>query len=119
MSKILIVDDNESNIKFLRIILSKTGYNVLEAKNGKTAIEIAIKENPELILMDIMMPELDGFEALKILKNMDNLKNIPVIAITALAMKGDKEKILDAGFIDYISKPIDYKELLKKINRFI
>lgn len=117
MRKILIVDDNESNIKFLRVILSKTGYNVLEANNGKDAIEIAIKENPDLILMDIMMPGLDGFESLKILKSLDNIKNIPVIAITALAMKGDKEKILDAGFIDYISKPVDYKELLEKIKR--
>jgi CheY-like chemotaxis protein len=117
MRKILIVDDNESNIKFLRILLSKTGYNVLEANNGKDAIDLAIKETPSLILMDIMMPGLDGFEALKILKSLNNVKNIPVIAITALAMKGDKEKILDAGFIDYISKPVDYKELLEKIKR--
>ena len=119
MDKILVVDDNERNVKFLRIVLSKVGYKVLEASNVRDAINLAVKETPSLILMDIMMPVMNGFEALKILKDMENLKNIPVIAITALAMKGDKEKILDAGFIDYISKPIDYKELLEKINRLI
>lgn len=115
--KILIVDDNESNVKFLTILLSKVGYNILTTFNAKTAIDLANSELPHLILMDIMMPELDGFEAIKILKDTDNTKHIPVIAVTAYAMKGDKEKILKSGFNDYISKPIDYKELLEKINK--
>jgi CheY-like chemotaxis protein len=119
MKKILIVDDNEVNVEYLKVLLSKAGYIVLASLDAKAAISLAESELPDLILMDIMMPNLDGFEALKILKAMDKLKNIPVIAVTAQAMKGDKEKTIQAGFNDYIAKPINYKELLEKIKKLI
>src|SRR4030042_1877687 len=103
--KILIVEDNEKNRTLVKDVLEYHGYEVIEAGNGKEGIKIAKENNPDLILMDIQMPVMSGYDAIKI------------IALTSFAMKGDKEKIMEEGFDDYIAKPIDIRrlpELVKK-----
>lgn len=113
--KILVVDDNQDNRKLVVKVLSKRGYQMVEAVDGEDALSKAVEEMPDLILMDISMPKIDGHEVTKRLKNQNDFKNIPIIAMTAHAMKGDKEKALHAGCEDYISKPIDIHELPEKI----
>ena len=116
---ILIVEDDAKNLKLFRDLLQVSGYTTLEATDGKQGVELAREEKPDLILMDIQMPVMDGLEATKLLKNDDVTKDIPVIALTAYAMKGDEEKMREAGFDGYISKPIDVKGFLKKISEVI
>ena len=110
--KILLVDDEPDILEFMEYNLKKEGYIVLLAKNGAEAVEIAKREIPQLIILDIMMPEMDGYEAMKRIRAQIKFKNIPVIALTAKAMKDDKQKCIDAGANDYIAKPIDVERLL-------
>ncbi len=117
--KILIVEDNKNNRKLFRDILKYSGYEVLEAQDGAEGIKTAVEQMPDLILMDIQMPVMDGFEALKALRNMPETGKIKIIALTSFAMAGDKKKILKAGFDDYISKPIDTRKLPEIVKRFI
>ncbi len=116
---ILIVEDDPKNLKLFRDLLQVSGYTTLEAADGKQGVELTREEKPDLILMDIHMPVMDGLEATKLLKNDDVTKDIPIIALTAYAMKGDEEKMREAGFDGYISKPIDVKGFLKKISEVI
>ncbi|HWZ21065.1 MAG TPA: response regulator, partial [Cytophagaceae bacterium] len=111
--KVLIVDDDIRNIYSLTNVLEEEGMNCLTAENGVVAIKI-LKENPsiEIVLMDIMMPVMDGYEATKEIRNINNFKKLPIIALTAKAMKGDREKCLDVGMSDYVSKPINIEQLL-------
>jgi CheY-like chemotaxis protein len=109
--KILIVEDNEKNRTLVKDVLEYHGYEVIEAGNGKEGIKIAKENNPDLILMDIQMPVMSGYDAIKILKNNPETKDIKIIALTSFAMKGDKEKIMEEGFDDYIAKPIDIRRL--------
>ncbi|HWJ28354.1 MAG TPA: response regulator, partial [Flavisolibacter sp.] len=111
--KILVVDDDIRNIYSLSNVLEEEGMICLTAENGKVAIKV-LKENPdiEIVLMDIMMPEMDGYEATKIIRGMDRFRKLPIIALTAKAMKGDREKCLNAGMSDYISKPVNIEQLL-------
>lgn len=99
----------------VREILTLNGYDTIEAKNGLEAVKIAAVEKPDIVLMDIQLPEMDGFTATRILKADARTKNIPVIALTASAMKGDEEKILSQGFDGYVAKPIDVKKLVEMI----
>jgi len=120
MKKILVIDDNEKNRKLINVILVKSGFQVIEAENGEEGINIAKSERPDLILMDIQMPMMNGINASQILKSNLLTEHIPVIALTSLAMKGDRERIiLEAGCDGYISKPIDIKEFLNEVNKFI
>ncbi len=115
--KILIVEDNEKNRTLVKDVLEYHGYEVIEAGNGKEGIKMAKELKPDLILMDIQMPVMSGYDAIKILKNNPETKDIKIIALTSFAMKGDKEKIMEEGFDDYIAKPIDIRrlpELVKK-----
>jgi CheY-like chemotaxis protein len=112
---ILIVEDEPNNLKLLRDLLQTSGYTTIEATDGEQGVVLAKSKKPDLILMDIMMPVVDGLEATRILKADTTTKNIPVLALTAYAMKGDKERILEAGCDGYISKPINIKELLKEV----
>ena len=112
---ILIVDDEPKNIELFRDLLQVVGYTTVEATNGKQGIDLAKDRQPGLILMDIQMPIMDGFEALRILKGDATTRNIPVIVLTSYAMKGDKERIFKAGCDEYIAKPVDIDELLKKV----
>ena len=113
--KILIIDDNAMNRKLFGFLLKKTGYEVFEAENGRQGIALATEIIPGLILMDIQMPDMDGITALKIIREQSTLRTIPVIAVTSFAMKGDRERLLSEGFVDYISKPIDSDVFLTSI----
>lgn len=120
MKKILIVDDNEKNRKLIKTLLVKSGFDVIEGENGEEGVNLAKSERPDLILMDIQMPIMDGINASKTLKSNLLVKHIPIIALTSFAMKGDRERIiLEAGCDGYISKPIDIKEFLNEMNKFI
>lgn len=109
--KILIVEDNAQNMKVMVMTLRPHGYTILQAVNGEEALDMAVKEKPGLIIMDIRLPRLDGVEVTKKLRSMPDFSNTPVIAVTAYAMKGDKERFLSAGCDAYISKPIDTRQL--------
>ncbi|MFH1293183.1 MAG: response regulator [Pseudomonadota bacterium] len=110
---ILIVEDDLKNLKLVRDLLQVSGYVTIEATNGKQGVEMARTKKPDLILMDIQMPVMDGLEAIKILKGDDATKGIPIVALTAYAMKGDEEKMIEVGCDGYIPKPIDIKGFLK------
>ena len=117
--KILIVDDDPRNVFVLASALEEYGAEILEAENGKVALEKLDKEKTDLILMDIMMPVMDGFETIKAIRSKKELTNIPIIALTAKTLKGDKEKCIKAGANDYISKPVEYDALIRLVKAWI
>jgi|SRR3989337_1996997 len=117
--KVLVVEDNPMNKILVREILTANGYEVVEADTGSSAIKKVMGERPDIILMDLNLPEMDGITATKILKSDDNCRAIPVIALTASAMKGEVERILAEGFDGYISKPIEVKKFVKAISSYI
>lgn len=119
MPRIVLVEDNEDNRDMLSRRLTRKGYEVLIAVNGQEAVELVEKERPELVLMDISLPVMDGFEATRRLKASENTKKIPVIALTAHAMSGDREKAMEAGCDDYDVKPVELPRLLSKIEALI
>ena len=116
---ILIVEDEPKNMNLLRDLLQRFGYEILEASDGEQGVKSAGEKMPDLILMDIMMPKMDGLEATRIIKADIKTKHIPVIALTSYAMKGDREKTIEAGCDGYIAKPIDIKEVLKTIETYL
>jgi len=118
-SKILVVEDNQDNREMVVKVLKFNGYEVIEAVDGEEGIEKAKTEAPALILLDIYLPKMDGYEVAKRLKGDTGLRDIPVIALTAHAMKGNREQALAAGCDGYISKPIDIRELPKQIEQFL
>ena len=117
--KILVVEDNQDNREMVVKVLKFNGYEVIEAVDGEEGIEKAKTEAPALILLDIYLPKMDGYEVAKRLKGDTGLRDIPVIALTAHAMKGNREQALAAGCDGYISKPIDIRELPKQIEQFL
>lgn len=119
MAKIMVVEDNEKNMLLLKDILLVRGYDVIEARNGEEAIKMAKEKSPDLIFMDIQMPVMDGFEACRRLKNDPAAKKIKIIGITSYAMKGDREKVLEAGFDDYLAKPINTREIPELVKRYL
>ncbi len=119
MKKILLVEDNELNRDMLERRLKKRNFEVVCALDGQQAIEMAGKEHPDLILMDLSLPVIDGWEATRRIKADENLQTIPIIALTAHAMADDLDKAVAAGCNDYLTKPIDMELLLKKIGSFI
>jgi len=110
-AKILVIEDNEKNRRLLRDVLQFHGFAVVEAVNGEEGITMAREENPDIILMDMQMPVMDGFAAIRTLKKDPALKRIKIVAVTSFAMTGDREKIIAAGADGYVSKPIDTREL--------
>ena len=116
---VLIVEDNELNMKLFHDLLDAHGYKTLQTKDGMEALEIARNHRPDLILMDIQLPEVSGLEVTKWLKEDDELAAIPVIAVTAFAMKGDEEKIREGGCEAYIAKPISVGQFLETVRRFL
>ena len=119
MSKILIVEDNEMNRDMLSRRLERKGYEVVMAEDGQIGVDMSKSENPDLILMDLSLPVMDGWEATSNIKEDDDTKDIPIIVLTAHAMAGDREKAIEAGADEYDTKPIDFKRLLGKIKDFI
>ena len=115
MAKVLIVEDNPANMKLATFLLQSAGHTVLNATDAEAGLTLARGEQPNLILMDIQLPGMDGLQATVLLKRDDATRAIPVIALTALAMKGDEERIRAAGCDGYIAKPMRYKEFLATI----
>ena len=117
--KVLIVEDNELNMKLFNDLLVAHGYGTLLTKDGVEAIALARQHRPDLILMDIQLPEVSGLQVTRWLKEDDDLRTIPIIAVTAFAMKGDEEKIRDGGCEAYIAKPISVASFLRTVERFL
>jgi two-component system cell cycle response regulator DivK len=116
---VLIVEDNELNMKLFHDLLDANGYHTLQTKDGMEALDIAREHKPDLILMDIQLPEVSGLEVTKWLKEDENLRRIPVVAVTAFAMKGDEEIIREGGCEAYISKPISVSNFLETVKKFL
>lgn len=117
--RILYVEDNFQNKRLVRKILSARGFEVIEADDGLTGVEVATRELPDLILMDISLPGIDGVEATQRIKAFDGTTKIPIIALTANAMRGDRERFIAAGCDDYLPKPISTAELIEMIHKFM
>jgi CheY-like chemotaxis protein len=115
---VLVIEDNELNMKLVRSLLQLDDFDVLEADNAEKGIRLMHANRPDLVLMDIQLPGMDGLAATRALKADPELKNIPVIALTGYAMEGDEEAALEAGCLDYITKPIDTRQFLAKISNY-
>ena len=116
-AQILVVEDNEKNMKLFRDVLQATGYRTLEATTGKRAVELAAEHGPDLVLMDIQLPDIDGVEALARLRADERTAGIPVLALTAQAMDGDRARFLAGGFDGYVSKPVDIVDFVATVKR--
>jgi len=119
MMKILYVEDNEDNIYMLSRRLKRKGFEVLIAENGQLGVELCLKEIPDLILMDLSLPIMDGWEAIEVIKNDPTIRHIPIIALSAHAMDKHKQEAFEAGANDFDSKPVDLTRLMFKINNFL
>ena len=119
MAKVLVVEDNPTNMKLAQLLLETSGHEVLQAVNALDGLDIARNELPEVILMDIQLPGMDGLTATRILKEDDKTSHIKIIALTAFAMKGDEEKMRKAGCDGYIAKPIRYKEFMETVDALL
>jgi CheY-like chemotaxis protein len=113
--RVLIVEDNGKNMKLVRDVLQATGYSTLEATTGEEAVELALSQAPALVLMDVQLPGIDGVEALERMRQNERTASIPVLALTAQAMSGDRERFLEAGFDGYLAKPVDVRELIETV----
>lgn len=116
---ILVVDDNEANLRLIHAVLKTRGYELLEAMSGEAALETITSQRPSLVLMDVQMPGLSGVDVARTIRSMPALAEMPLIAITAMAMKGDREEIIAAGFDDYLAKPYKMGELLGLVARWL
>ena len=117
--KVLIVEDNELNMKLFRDLLEAHGYETCQTSEGLKALDMAREHKPDLILMDIQLPEVSGLDVTKWIKNEDDLSDIPVVAVTAFAMKGDEERILEGGCEGYLSKPITVTSFIETVRKFL
>ena len=111
MKKILIVEDNPRNMRLIKMVLGNKGYSLLEATDGEEALAVAMEERPDLIIMDIQLPKMDGLEVTRRLRRTPAFSQVPIIALTASVMEGDREKIIEAGCDIYVSKPMDTRQL--------
>lgn len=116
--KILIIEDNEQNLYLLTFIVEKHGYEVSAARDGKEGIEIAQRVKPDLILLDIQLPVMDGYTVARELRKNQDMANIPIVAVTSFAMIGDREKAMEAGCTGYIEKPIDPVRFMAQVERY-
>jgi CheY-like chemotaxis protein len=118
MKRILVIEDNETNMYLIDFILRKSEYEVIEARTGEEGVELAIKDKPDLVIMDIQLPGIDGLEATKRIRKTEVDGKIPIIALTSYAMTGDKEKALKAGCTGYIEKPINPETFIGEIEKY-
>ena len=116
--QVLVVEDNERNMKLFRDVLESSGYRTLEATTGERAVELVVEHRPDLVLMDIQLPGIDGVEALGRLRAEERTASVPVLALTAQAMDGDRERFLAAGFDGYLSKPVDISDFVATVRRY-
>ena len=119
MRRVLVVDDAEANIHLVSFILVKNGYEVIKARNGAEGIVLAIREKPDLVLLDIQLPDIDGLEVVKRIRASEADGRIPIVALTSYAMPGDRERLIAAGCTGYISKPIDVKTFIEEIEKYL
>jgi len=120
MSKrILVVEDTEDNRQIIRDLLSSVGYELIEAADGAEGVALAQKERPDLILMDIQLPEIDGYEATRRIRDIPELAKVPIIAVTSYALSGDEAKTREAGCDGYVAKPFSPRDLLAKVRQFL
>ena len=119
VKRILVVEDNEANLYLIRFMLEKSGYEVIEAREGAVGVELAGKEKPDLILMDVQLPDMDGLEATKRIRASEADGEIPIIALTSYAMVGDREKALAAGCTGYIEKPINPDTFMAEVEKYL
>jgi len=119
LKTVLIIEDNETNLYMMRFILTKMGHTVLEARDGAAGVDLAKGSRPDLILMDIQLPVMDGYAATRLIRQDDAIKNVPIIAVTSYAMVGDREKAIDAGCTAYVEKPIDPVSFIKVLERYL
>ncbi len=119
MKRILVVDDDETNMYLIKFMLQKSGYEVIEAMEGTMGVELAIKEKPHLVIMDIQLPDIDGLEATKRIRASEADAEIPIVALTSFAMVGDREKALAAGCTGYIEKPINPETFITEIEKYL
>lgn len=120
VNKVLIIDDDHRNIFALKAVLRAKGYNCLSASGAEEGISLLIQDKSvAVVLMDMMMPDMDGYQAMAKMRGLQELKDLPVIAVTAQAMLGDKERCLEAGAVGYVSKPINVEELTKMLAEYI
>ncbi len=117
--RVLVVEDNRDNMTLIVDILESMDYSVIKAEDGEEGIRVAGTEHPDLILMDLSLPKIDGWDATRTIKADDKLKHIPIIALTAHAMVGDRERALEAGCDDYLTKPINLRTLAQKLATFL
>ena len=118
-TKILIIEDNEQNMYMLTFWLESSDYEILQAFNGPDGIKMAIERNPDIILLDIQLPEMDGYTVARNIREKENLTKTPIIAVTSYAMPGDREKVMEAGATGYIEKPIDPDTFINQMNSFL
>ena len=116
--QVVVVEDNELNMKLFREVLESSGYRTLEAETGERAVALTTEHRPDLVLMDIHLPDIDGVEALRMLRADERTASVPVLALTAQAMEGDRERFLAAGFDGYLSKPVNIADLLDAVRRY-
>ena len=116
--QILVVEDNERNMRLFCDVLRASGYRTLEATTGEQAVELVFEHRPDLVLMDIQLPDIDGVEALGRVRADDGFASVPILALTAQAMEGDRERFLAAGFDGYLSKPVDIAEFVATVKRY-
>ena len=119
MKRVLVVEDNENNLYLIGFILRENGYEVIEARTGAEGIELATKEKPDLIIMDVQLPGIDGLEATKRIRKSEGDKKTPVVALTSYAMAGDREKALKTGCTGYIEKPINPDTIMEEIGKYV
>jgi CheY-like chemotaxis protein len=119
MKRILVVEDNGTNMYLIGFILRKNGYEVIEARSGEEGIKLAIKEKPDLVIMDIQLPNIDGLEVTKRIRESEAGGEIPIVALTSYAMLGDRERALEAGCTGYIEKPINPETFMSEIEKYL
>ncbi|CAB1078979.1 FOG: CheY-like receiver [Olavius algarvensis Delta 1 endosymbiont] len=118
-SKILVIEDNEQNMYLITFILEKHGYEVVQAQDGRLGIELALASDPDLIILDIQLPEMDGYSVAQQLKANPRFRTLPIVAVTSYAMAGDRERVLRAGCTGYIEKPINPEMFMSQIEKFL
>ena len=119
MARVLVVEDRDVSRKILKDFLEKNSFEVIEAKNGQQCIRLALHEKPDLVLLDLSIPVIDGWETARLMKSNKTTKQIPIIAITAHTLAGDRERALSSGCDDYVPKPLDHEYLLKRIQHYL
>jgi len=119
MKRALVIEDDENNMKLITFILEKNGYDIIRAETGQKGIDMVLREKPDFILLHIQLPDMDGTEVLKKIRQSDINGGVPVIAVTSYAMSGDRERLLQAGCSGYIEKPIDPETIISEIKRII